>query len=124
MSLYLIKKDKVITMNRGDYLSLKIELKSGKFPHEEKYSVQEDDIIFFGLMEPNQPFERAILKKELGYDDYDIEGGTLKVVLNPEDTIELVPGTYYYQIKVLYRDEAGITHVDTVVQKTKFNIVD
>lgn len=124
MSLYLIRKNKVITMNRGDYLSLKIELKSGNFPNETYYEIKKGDIVFFGLMEPNQPFEKAILKKELGYDDYDIEGGTLKVVLNPEDTIELVPGTYYYQIKVLYKDEAGVSHIDTALQKTRFNIID
>jgi len=124
MSLYLIKKDHVITMTRGDYVSFKIELKSGNFPFETKYKLEEGDILFFGLMEPNQPFEKAILKKELHYDDYDYEGGTLKLVLEPDDTIMLEPGTYYYQIKVLYNDEAGDTHIDTAVQKTKFIIVD
>lgn len=124
MSLYLIEKNKVITMTRGDYLSFSVELKTGRFPNETYYTLSEGDVLFFGLMEPNQPFEKAFLKKEYGYNDYDMEHGTLKIVLNPEDTIELVPGTYFYQIKVLYKDEAGITHVDTVIQKTRFNIVD
>lgn len=124
MSLYLIKKNKVITMTRGDYLSLEIELKSGQFPDETKYNLSEGDYLFFGLMEPNQPFEKAILKKEFTYDDYDIENGTLRIKIESEDTLMLMPGTYYYQIKVLYKDEAGDTHIDTVVQKTKFIIVD
>lgn len=125
MSLYLIRRNKVITMTRGDYLSIDIELKSGKFPNEKIYQINEGDIVFFGLMEPNQPFEKAILKKEFGYDDFAMEGQSLiKIVLNPEDTIELAPGTYYYQVKVLYRDESGVTHIDTAVQKTKFIIVD
>lgn len=124
MSLYLIKKNKVITMTRGDYLSLEIELKSGKFPNEIKYNLGEGDYLFFGLMEPNQPFEKAILKKEFTYDDYDIENGTLRIKIEPDDTLMLMPGTYYYQIKVLYKDEAGDTHIDTAVQKTKFIIVD
>lgn len=124
MSKYLIKKNKVITLTRGDYFSFSVELKDGKFPYEDTYVLSEGDILFFGLMEPNQPFEKALLKKQFGYDDYDVEGGTLKIVINPEDTIGLVPGVYYYQIKVLYKDEIDVTHVDTVVQKTKFIIVD
>lgn len=124
MSLYLIKKNKVITMTRGDYLSLEIELKSGKFPNETKYDLGEGDYLFFGLMEPNQPFEKAIIKKEFTYDDYDIENGTLRIKIEPDDTLMLMPGTYYYQIKVLYKDEAGDIHIDTAVQKTKFIVVD
>lgn len=124
MSKYLIKKNKVITVTRGDYFSFSVELKKGRFPNEEVYVLSDDDVLFFGLMEPNQPFEKAILKKQFHYDDYDVEGGTLKIVINPEDTIGLIPGVYYYQIKVLYKDDGGTTHVDTVVQKTKFIIVD
>lgn len=124
MSKYLIKKNKVITVTRGDYFSFSVELKKGRFPDEEVYVLSGDDVLFFGLMEPNQPFEKAILKKQFHYDDYDVEGGTLKIVINPEDTIGLIPGVYYYQIKVLYKDDGGTTHVDTVVQKTKFIIVD
>lgn len=124
MSLYLIKKNQVITMTRGDSFSFSVELKTGKFPNIERYILEEGDILLFGLMRPNQHFECAFIKKEYGYDDYDYEGGTLKVTLQPEDTIDLEPGVYYYQIKVLYKDEAGEVHVDTVVQKTKFIIVD
>ena len=119
MSLYLIKKNQVITMTRGDSFSFSVELKTGKFPNIERYILEEGDILLFGLMRPNQHFECAFIKKEYGY-----EGGTLKVTLQPEDTIDLEPGVYYYQIKMLYKDEAGEVHVDTVVQKTKFIIVD
>lgn len=123
MSLYVTKKNRVITMTRGDYYSFDVIIRSEDPWNDFVYVLSPGDILFFGLMEPNQPFEKAILKKEFGYDDYDVEGGTLKIVLNPEDTIELVPGTYYYQVKVLYKDEVGTVHVDTVVQKTKFYIV-
>lgn len=124
MSLYLVKKNKVITMVRGDYCSFEIILKSDDPWDPNEYKLSEGDILFFGVMEPHQPFEKAIIKKEYGYDDYDYEGGTLKVVMNPEDTLELEPGTYYYQVKILYEDETGEVHVDTAIQKTKFIIVD
>ena len=124
MSLYVAKNNRVITMTRGDYFSFDVMIKSDNQWDDSIYVLSEGDILFFGLMEPNQPFEKAILKKQFGYDDYDVEGGTLKVVLIPEDTIELIPGTYYYQIKILYKDEIGDTHIDTIVQKTKFIIVD
>ena len=122
--LYIIEKDKVITMNRGDHASFMINLKTGIFPFEKPYTLKEGDILFFGLMEPNQHFENAFLKKELHYDDYDVEGGMLRVTIEPEDTIEMLPGTYYYQIKLLREDIDGEVIVDTVVQKTKFIIVD
>lgn len=122
--MYVITKNKVITINRGDYASFMINLTIGKFPNEKVYPLKEGDILFFGLMEPNQHFENAFLKKELHYDDYDVEGGMLKLVLNPEDTIELVPGVYFYQIKLLREDSDGEVIVDTVIQKTRFNIVD
>ena len=124
MSLYLIKKNQVITMTRGDSISFSVDITKGKFPFIEKYILSDDDVLYFGLMRPNQPFECAFVKKEYHYDDYDYEGGSLKVTIDPEDTIDLEPGVYYYQIKVLYKDEAGEIHVDTVVQKTKFIIVD
>ena len=119
MSLYLIKKNKVITMTRGDSTSLKIEVNTSDFPAQ----INTGDLFFFGVMEPNQPFEKAIIKKELAYENYDSSHGTLKIDIEPEDTIELIPGTYYYQIKVLSKND-GDPRIDTVVQKTKFNIID
>ena len=53
MSTYIINKNHVITMNRGDSVSLPIDILIGKFPESQhKLKIEDNDIIFFGLMFP------------------------------------------------------------------------
>ena len=39
--------------------------------------------------------------------------------LDPDDTIELMEGTYFYSIKLLTED----ANIKTLVQNTRFNII-
>ncbi len=125
--MYLIKKNNVITLTRGDYLKIPVVITRGRFPYDTEWTLEEGDYAFFGLMEPNKFFDEAILKKELTSEDLDSEGN-LYVEILPEDTMNLCPGVYYYEIKVLYKEfensEDYKTHIDTIVQKTKFILVD
>lgn len=122
--MYYITKNNVISLNRGDYLKIPLNLTTGSFPAKVNWELEEDDVVYFALMRPNQIFERAILKKEITKKDED-ENGNLYIKIYPEDTINLCPGTYYYEIKAIYKlkNEEDV-HIDTVVQKTKFIIVD
>lgn len=119
MSRYIIEKDHVITINRGDFLEKKLKLTTGKFPHEKLLEIGEHDIIFFGLMDPHQHFEHSLIKKEFDKTDFD-EEGLFVLTLESEETLDLVPGTYYYSLKLL-NEEAEIR---TLIQKSKFIIVD
>ena len=120
MSLYVINRDNVISINRGDYLERSYKFTTGKFPKEEHLiNIGENDIIFFGLMDPHQHFEHAIIKKEFTKEAFN-EDGEFILILDSEDTLDLVPGTYYYSIKWL-SSEGKIT---TLIPKTKFIIVD
>lgn len=119
MSLYIVRQNKVITMNRGDSCEFKFKFNTGKFPNEEPLIINEGDVIFFGLMDPNVHFEHALVKKEFNITNFD-EEGYLVINFEPDDTLELMEGTYFYQIKLLTKD----ANIKTLVPKTKFIIVD
>ena len=79
-------------------------------------------------MEPNQLFEDTIVKKVYTKDDHRDEDDpeALTISFDCEDTENLLPGVYYYSIK-LYRPGDGLTtkdRIDTIVPKRKFIIVD
>lgn len=80
------------------------------------------DRVYFALMEPNQPFEQAVVKKVYTSENLN-ENGDVVIELNPEDTVCLVPNNdYYYQIKSKFIDEQGRVNVNTVTPKTIFII--
>lgn len=99
------------------------------------YYPNENDKVFFALMEPNQRFEDAILKKafvlkDLDDNTYNRSTGVLRVPMYSQDTELLEPGDYYYQVKLLKKDAFDDDQLDensrpeTIIQKTKFTIVD
>ena len=121
MSTYIINKNHVIIMNRGDSVNLPISIMVGKFPESRhKLEIKEGDIIFFGLMFPRQHFECAIIKKEFDKSAFDSEGNFV-LTLEPLDTMRLESGTYYYELKLLKASDDSIT---TLIPKSRFNIVD
>ena len=69
-------------------------------------------------MQPNEPFECAILKKVFTKDNLN-EFGDVLIELEPKDTECLIPGKYYYTVKAKFiKDTKEI--VNTVVPKTEF----
>ena len=125
--MYLIKKNNVITLTRGDYFKMPIIITTGSFPFQKEWELTEGDHVFFGLMEPHASFEKAIIKKDITCEDMDSEGN-LFLELLPEETMNLCPGVYYYEIKAIYKEytssEEYITHIDTITQRTKFILVE
>lgn len=117
---YIVNKNNVISMNRGDYAEIPLYFKEGKFPYNTPITMTDDDVLFFGLMDPNQHFEHALLKKEYTGSSTIDKDGKFLLVLEPEDTLELMPGTYFYEIKLLTKD----SKIYTLMQKTRFNIID
>ena len=117
--MYHIYKNNVISMVRGDYLETNIELVKGRFPFQKKISIGEGDTIYFALMHDHEPFERSILKIEYTKEDIN-ENGDLMLVIEPEDTIGLFPGVYYYEVKLLTED----SKIHTIIPKSKFIIED
>ena len=106
--------------NKGlNYLSIE-----GQLAYLE-YELQETDVIYLGVMEPNQPFENAIIRKKFTADD--LYGGDIFIRFWPEDTLHVLPGKYYYQVKLQTKAIDPKTRkeridVETVIDKTLFYI--
>ena len=115
----------IVVINRGDTFSFDLTI-SDPASEDGRYILKDDDVLYFGLMDPHQLFENALVKKRYTKEDTD-DAGNLIITINPEDTIDLCPGVYYYAVK-LHRltdnDEEYIDKVITVINKTKFIICD
>lgn len=157
MATYLIWKNNVISIIRGDTLDIKLTIvendNQGLIGYINKnfddlvepessenpvgiigkiYHLQVGDKVYFGLMRPNDSFEKSVIVKyiekidilensELDYNGiYEDELGNLHIRLDRRDTELLYPGDYYYTVKVEKADET----VETVVYKNKFLLVD
>ena len=121
MKLWIPNKCSIINMFRGDSLYIPLDIRNGSVMNYEQYNLTDNDTIYFGLMEPNQKFEDAILKKVLTISDIDNDGNLI-VKLEPIDTVDLLPGKYYYSIK-LKQNSDNSYDVYTLLKETEFWIL-
>ena len=114
-------KNGIIYVVRGDSGEFDVSLNVGTniLP---RYLNSDNLTVYFGVMEPNQPFETAILRQK--YDSSSIQNNCVKIKLRPQDTRCLLPGKYYYQIKIEDIHIDGSSDVYTVVDKTQFFITE
>lgn len=113
-----VSNNDIITICRGDSGSFDITLNLGTVLNPDIYEMKDGDKLYFGVMEPNMPFEKALIKKVYTIDDVNSDG-TVTITLNPTDTVYLLCGVYYYSIKLM---SLNIDDVDvhTIVSKRKF----
>lgn len=105
---------------RGDSYTAPIHINIGDKLNPRLYKLQPTDKLYFGLMEPNQAFEDAVLKKTFDvFSPQDADGNTL-LMLKPSDTERLLVGKYYYMIKLRTVDAFGQDAVRTVVKPSLF----
>ena len=126
----------IITVTRGDSFKFPLTINFGSTLTPENYGLKKHDKVYFAVMEPNQTFECALIKKVFTVDDVN-ENQEIEISFKPKDTQCVLPGKYYYQIK-LQRfhkklDSSGQEidewdlddyDVDTVVDKTQFFIME
>ena len=118
--MFYLSINGAIRLSRGDSLKLPLTIKDGDPLTYCSYELYPDDVVYFAIMEPNQAWENAIVKKVYTYDDLS-EDGDVIITLKPTDTMMLLPGLYYYQIKLqLYDPESKTTIVNTLNLKTQF----
>ena len=120
--MFDIDYSKIITMNRGDSFEASLFINCGDKMWPERYILKPGDTVYFALMEPNQKFEDAILKKVFTLADPMTPDGDVIISLKSEDTQYLLPGKYFYTIKVNFADST--LPVQTVIEKQEFWIVD
>lgn len=108
-----------IRLTRGDSLILPVAINQGDNMNPILYELGEHDEVYFALMEPNQVWEDAIIKQK--YTRENMIDNQLYIKLKPKDTMCLIPGLYYYQVKVRiydYQEEDYL--VNTIIPKTHF----
>lgn len=123
----------VIAINRGDSFDFTIAIADGY----DSYYLEGNDAIYLGIMDPNDCFENALIKKKItlqddesSYDGYVDKAGNVIIHLMPEDTVDMMPGRYFYMLKLkqdhIDREDPNIYYngVKTIVNKTKFVIYD
>lgn len=118
--MFKIFPNHIIQVNRGDTFQFPFEINLGTALYPDKYILQENDVLYLGVCEPNQCFENAIIKKKFTKDDLD-ENGNVIINFSSSDTEYLSLGVYYYEIKLLYYVN-NIENIITLLPKTIFNI--
>lgn len=122
--MFNISKNGIVTVNRGDSFELPIVLNIGDSMNEVPYSLQGDAVLYIGIMEPNQKFEDAVIRKVFTAEEFE-EAGEIYIRFWPEDTINVCPGKYYYQVKLQTTDaKTKRKDVETVIDKTLFYILE
>ena len=54
----------IITVNRGDSFQFPLVLNMGTNLEPEKYVLGSNAFVYFAVMEPNKPFENALIRKK------------------------------------------------------------
>ena len=117
-----ISRNQIITLNRGDTFSAPLCIECGDRLNPEHYVLGDGDSVYFGVMEANQPFEFALIKKRYTSEDLD-EDGNVVISLESKDTQFLLPGTYYYQAKIEHKAEGEDDVIATLMTKRKLFLI-
>lgn len=123
--MFNIAYNGIITVNRGDSFRLPMVLNYGTNLEPMNYQMSQNSVVYFAVMEPNQPFEDALIRKKYTMDDVDVDGNIV-IKFRPQDTQCVLPGKYYYQVKLqrFNSNDPEDYEVDTVVDKTLFYILE
>ena len=95
----------IVSLTRGDNATFTLHINQGSKLNPLQYTLNQKDRLYLAIEEPNQPFENAIVKKVIDLQNNLLDkNGNITFELTPEDTMCLLPGLYYYEIKAkLYR---------------------
>lgn len=119
--MFLINEKNNFYCNRGDTFILPIAINCNNKLEPEIYKLSEDDNLYIGIREFNQPFEDSIIKKKLTSDN-SLEDGSLNFILESSDTEYLRTGKYFIEMKLEQNIGERII-VTTVLPSTEFFLV-
>lgn len=118
----------IIKINRGDSFEFSINIPN-KIDTAQKYLLAANEAVYFAILYPHQRFEDAILIKGYTLEDQDKETGEILVKVTPKDTENLLPGIYYYTVKLrrgeslhIIDENIELEEVRTIIERTKFII--
>lgn len=119
--MFGVTLDDIVSLSRGDTIDIPLFINAGTDLCPVQYILNDDDKIYFALLEPHQKFENAILKKVYTKADED-ENGIIHIKFKSSDTEKLLPGRYYYTVK-LAAGEGDDLFVNTIIPECLFYIV-
>ena len=119
-----ISQQKRITLIRGDSLSMPVKINLGTEVNPNIYHLSTTDKLYIGVMEANQAFENAIIRKVYDCNSLTDNEGNILFELSPCDTENLRTGTYYWQAKLLLPDPVTNTErVLSVISPSHFWLI-
>lgn len=113
----ILSNNNIVTVNRGDDFTLPVILNKGSNMSPELFNLKAEDVIYLGVMEYNMTFETAVIRKHIT--GVVTDNNKVEFTFNSDDTINLLPGLYYYMVKVVIDGK-----VTTILDKTQFRILD
>lgn len=123
-----VTSNNIVRMYKGDSLFATLFLNKGTLLAPIPYELTENDTVYFGVSEVNHTFADSIIRKIYNHLSPITDDGDLIIMLEPDDTEFLLPGMYYYSIKVttnIYDEEEVLVkeEVNTVTPMTPFYIL-
>lgn len=113
--MYTISRERIIELNRGDTFEMPLFINIGTKFHYIRYIVSDNDTVYLSICEPNDRFEKGVIRKMYSRDDVN-ENGDVVIKLTTEDTERIVPGCYYLEIKIKFANG----DISTIVPRRKF----
>lgn len=101
----MIYNDGTISINRGDLFLSPLFINGGTKDQPIRYSLIDypNTKVYFSIMQPNQLFENADIRKVFTNQDIN-QFGDVMIKLTSRETMHLMQGKYYYQIKAVLED--------------------
>lgn len=120
--MFTISKNGFVSITRGDSFKAPLFINGGTAmcPARLTLSRYPDANLYVGIMEPHQIFEEAIIRQIYTSKSEINRYGDVLIKLRPEETEYLLPGKYYYEVKL----DIGDGVLDTIIPKTEFFILD
>ena len=115
----MIYNNGTIAINRGDLFRAPLFINGGTEDEPIRYSLLDnpDTKIYFSIMQPNELFENATIRKIFTNQDANHFGDVI-ITLTSSETWVLRQGKYYYQIKAILQDGT----INTITEKEIFYV--
>lgn len=107
-----VTSNNIIRMYKGDSFFAGLYLNKGTLIDPVRYELTENDQVYFGVAEVNQQFSKSLIRKIYDKNSPVTDQGNIQIELTPDETQYLLPGTYYYSIKVVTKTIVTTTTVD------------
>ena len=114
-----ISNNGIITIHRGDTFQAPILINIGTKINPEFYALDDRDVVYISICEPNQLFEDGLIRRIVTQEQFDFERHAW-LNLSSEDTSNVKAGVYYYEIRIKLVDDT----VAVIVPRKKFIVLE